>query len=261
MAGKTRIGVLALQGDVREHARILDSLGADPVLVRRPDELGGVRGLVIPGGESSVMDKLSRSFGIREPLRDAIAAGLPVYGTCAGLIMLADRISDGIEGQQTLGGLDVTVRRNAFGSQVESFEIDLDVPAVGAPPVHAVFIRAPVVEEVGPGATALAEVHNGQVLAVEQGNLLGTSFHPEMTGDTRFHEYFLDDGRKTLRQYSEPFDLRRWKGDWVSSEEDLWDLEKAIDRSPHRDLLTRAQIAGLRRADPIEIKAGKIRER
>ena len=195
MAGKTRIGVLALQGDVREHARILDSLGADPVLVRRPDELPGVRGLVIPGGESSVMDKLSRSFGIREPLRDAIAAGLPVYGTCAGLIMLADRISDGIEGQQTLGGLDVTVRRNAFGSQVESFEIDLDVPAVGAPPVHAVFIRAPVVEEVGAGVETLAALPDGTVVAVRSGELIGTSFHPEMNGETRFHRLLLEAAR------------------------------------------------------------------
>ena len=171
---------------------MLRGLGADAVPVRRPAELSEIGGLVIPGGESSVMDKLSRSFGLAEPLRAAIADGLPVYGTCAGLIMLADRILDGIAGQQTLGGLDVAVRRNAFGSQLDSFETDLDIPAVGDAPMHAVFIRAPIVEEVGGGATALAQVADGRVVAVEQGNLIGTSFHPEITGDTRFHEYFLD---------------------------------------------------------------------
>lgn len=192
MAGRTKVGVLALQGDFREHLAVLRGLGADAVPVRRPAELSEIGGLVIPGGESSVMDKLSRSFGLAEPLRAAIADGLPVYGTCAGLIMLADRILDGIAGQQTLGGLDVAVRRNAFGSQLDSFETDLDIPAVGDAPMHAVFIRAPIVEEVGGGATALAQVADGRVVAVEQGNLIGTSFHPEITGDTRFHEYFLD---------------------------------------------------------------------
>jgi 5'-phosphate synthase pdxT subunit len=190
-AGRTRVGVLALQGDFREHLAVLQGLGAEAVPVRRPEELATVEGLVIPGGESSVMDKLSRAFGLADPLKDAIASGMPVYGTCAGLIMLADRIVDGIAGQQSLGGLDVAVRRNAFGSQVDSFETDLDIPAVGADPMHAVFIRAPIVEEVGERATALARVSDGRVVAVEQGNLLGTSFHPEITGDTRFHEYFL----------------------------------------------------------------------
>jgi 5'-phosphate synthase pdxT subunit len=189
--GRTRVGVLALQGDFREHLAVLQGLGAEAVPVRRPEELATVEGLVIPGGESSVMDKLSRAFGLADPLKDAIASGMPVYGTCAGLIMLADRIVDGIAGQQSLGGLDVAVRRNAFGSQVDSFETDLDIPAVGADPMHAVFIRAPIVEEVGERATALARVSDGRVVAVEQGNLLGTSFHPEITGDTRFHEYFL----------------------------------------------------------------------
>jgi len=186
-----KVGVLALQGDFREHLAVLRGLGADAVPVRRPAELSEIGGLVIPGGESSVMDKLSRAFGLAEPLRAAIGDGLPVYGTCAGLIMLADRILDGIAGQQTLGGLDVAVRRNAFGSQVDSFETDLDIPAVGADPMHAVFIRAPIVESVGERATALARVEDGRVVAVEQGNLIGTSFHPEITGDTRFHEYFL----------------------------------------------------------------------
>lgn len=198
MAGNTdertpspRVGVLALQGDFREHLAILNALGADAVPVRRPQELAAVSGLVIPGGESSVMDKLSRLFGLAEPLRDAIAAGLPVYGTCAGLIMLADTVLDGIQGQESLGGLDVAVRRNAFGSQLDSFETDLAIAAIGEPPMHAVFIRAPIVESVGDAATIVAALDDGRVVAVEQGNLLATSFHPEMAADTRFHEYFL----------------------------------------------------------------------
>ena len=190
------VGVLALQGDFREHADVLRSLGTEVVLVRRPEDLASVNGLVIPGGESSVMDKLSRMFGLAGPLRTAVAAGLPVYGTCAGLIMLADTVLDGITGQQSIGGLDISVRRNAFGSQTASFETDLDVPALGAPPVHAVFIRAPVVESVGPRATALATVADGRCVAVEQDNLLGTSFHPEITGEYRFHEYFLQKVQK-----------------------------------------------------------------
>ncbi|SIT82893.1 pyridoxal 5'-phosphate synthase glutaminase subunit PdxT [Microbacterium sp. RU33B] len=187
-----RVGVLALQGDVREHVRVLSELGADAVLVRRPDELASVSGLVIPGGESSVIDKLSRAFGMREPVRSAIASGMPVYGTCAGLILLADRITDGIVGQQTFGGLDVAVRRNAFGTQVDSFETDLAVPALGEPPVHAVFIRAPLVEQVGDGVEALAALDDGRVVAVRSGALMGTSFHPEVTGEHRFHELFLE---------------------------------------------------------------------
>jgi len=147
---------------------------------------------VIPGGESSVIDKLSRMFGLADPLKAAIAAGLPVYGTCAGLIMLADDILDSITGQQGLGGFDIAVRRNAFGSQVDSFETDLDIPVLGDPPVHAVFIRAPVVESVGADVEVLAALDDGRIVAVQQGNLLGTSFHPEMTGETRFHKHFLD---------------------------------------------------------------------
>jgi 5'-phosphate synthase pdxT subunit len=187
----SQVGVLALQGDFREHIAILRSLGADAVPVKRAEELDRVAGLVIPGGESSVMDKLSRLFGLAEPLKAAVRSGMPVYGTCAGLIMLADTLLDSITGQQTLGGFDLTVRRNAFGSQLDSFETDLDIPVLGDPPVHAVFIRAPVVETVGERATTLASLDDGRVVAVEQDNLLGTSFHPEMTGDTRFHEYFL----------------------------------------------------------------------
>jgi 5'-phosphate synthase pdxT subunit len=138
------------------------------------------------------MDKLSRLFGLAEPVKAAIASGMPVYGTCAGLIMLSNTVLDAIDGQQSLGGLDIDVRRNAFGSQTSSFEVDLDIPAVGDVPLHAVFIRAPVVERVGDDVTVVSALEDGRVVAVEQGNLLGTSFHPEMTGDTRFHEYFLD---------------------------------------------------------------------
>ncbi|HOW01350.1 MAG TPA: pyridoxal 5'-phosphate synthase glutaminase subunit PdxT [Rhodoglobus sp.] len=192
MAGKPRVGVLALQGDFREHLAVLSDLGADAVPVKRPEELASVAGLVIPGGESSVMDKLSRLFGLAEPLRAAVASGLPVYGTCAGLIMLSNTVLDSISGQESIGGLDIVVRRNAFGSQLDSFETDLDIPVLGETPMHAVFIRAPVVESVAPGVTVLAALADGRVVAVEQDSLLGTSFHPEMTGDTRFHEYFLD---------------------------------------------------------------------
>lgn len=196
MAGKPgeglRVGVLALQGDVREHLAVLRELGAEAVPVRRPSELDTVAGLVIPGGESSVIDKLSRLFGMAEPLRQRIAAGMPVYGTCAGLIMLADTVLDAIPGQQSLGGLDVAVRRNAFGNQNDSFETDLAIPELGEVPVHAVFIRAPVVESTGERARVLAALPDGRVVAVEQGDLLGTSFHPEVTGEHRFHARFLE---------------------------------------------------------------------
>lgn len=195
MAGSAPVGVLALQGDFREHLAVFTGLGVEAIPVRREADLDRVRGLVIPGGESSVMDKLSRLFGLQGPLREAIRGGLPVYGTCAGLIMLADEVRDSIEGQETLGGLDIAVRRNAFGAQVDSFETDLDVPVLGDPPLHAVFIRAPVVESVGPDVSVLAALDDGRIVAVEQGPLLGTAFHPEITGDARFHEYFLE---KTL---------------------------------------------------------------
>lgn len=170
---------------------MLTALGADATSVRRPSDLESIDGLIIPGGESSVMDKLSRLFGLAEPLKAAIDGGLPVYGTCAGLIMLADTVLDSIDGQQSIGGFDVSVRRNAFGSQLDSFETDLDVPVLGDVPMHAVFIRAPVVEKVGESVKVLAALDDGRIVAVEQGHLLGTSFHPEITGDTRFHEYFL----------------------------------------------------------------------
>jgi 5'-phosphate synthase pdxT subunit len=187
-----RVGVLALQGDVREHVAVLAGLGADVTPVRRASELAGVDGLVIPGGESTVIDKLSRASGLAEPIRDTRRRGMPMFGTCAGLILLADRIADGVAGQETFGGLDVTVRRNAFGSQLDSFETDLDVPVVGPEPVHAVFIRAPLVAESGPGSTPLAALPDGTIVAVEQGAVMGTAFHPEVMGESRFHRYFLE---------------------------------------------------------------------
>lgn len=186
----TRVGVLALQGDVRGHTRVLTALGADVTLVRRPDDLASVDGLVLPGGESSVIDKLSRAFGMQQPVRDAIAGGMPVYGTCAGMILLADRIANPIDGQESFGGLDVTVQRNAFGGQVESFETEITVAGFDGP-VHAAFIRAPLVVEVRPAARALATLPGGGVVAVRQGNLVATAFHPEVSGETRFHELFL----------------------------------------------------------------------
>jgi len=187
-----RAGVLALQGDVREHLGVLARLGADAVPVRTPADLASVDVLVIPGGESSVIDKLSRAFGLQGPVRQRIAAGMPVYGTCAGLILLADRITDAAPGQQTFGGIDVTVQRNAFGAQVDSFETELEVPDLGGPPVRAAFIRAPRVVEAGPDVQALASLDDGSVVAVRQGRLVGTAFHPEVTGELRFHALLLD---------------------------------------------------------------------
>jgi len=185
------VGVLAFQGDYREHLAVLAALGVRALPVRRQKDLDAVSGLIIPGGESTVIDKLSRSFGLADSLEKAITAGLPVFGTCAGLIMIANRIVDGIEGQRSFGGLDITVRRNAFGHQNDSFETELDMGVLDGPPFHAVFIRAPAVETIGSQTTALAQLKDGRVVAVEQGNLLGTSFHPEMTKDYRLHAYFL----------------------------------------------------------------------
>lgn len=207
------MGVLALQGDVREHARALQECGAQVVSVRRPAELADVDGLVIPGGESTTIDKLSRIFGMRDPLMERIAAGMPLYGSCAGMIMLAKEIADPARDlagnpQQTLGGLDITVRRNAFGRQVDSFETALDfrglAPAGQAEtPLHAVFIRAPWVERVGSGVEVLATValpqdpQNARIepevraVAVRSQHLLATSFHPEVTGERRIHELFI----------------------------------------------------------------------
>jgi len=192
------VGVLALQGDVREHLAALQASGARAVPVRRLAELEAVDGIVIPGGESTTIDKLLHIFELYEPLRSAIADGLPAYGSCAGMILLAERIKDGIEGQRTLGGLDITVRRNAFGRQVDSFETDLEVrgiPESSTRPVHAVFIRAPWVEEVGPGVEVLASVERGpaagRIVAVRERDVVATSFHPEISGDQRLHRMFV----------------------------------------------------------------------
>ncbi|WP_141013446.1 pyridoxal 5'-phosphate synthase glutaminase subunit PdxT [Nocardioides sambongensis] len=184
------VGVLALQGDVREHLGALTSLGVEALAVRRPGELARCDALVLPGGESTTMAKLARTFDLLEPLRERIAGGMPALGTCAGMILLADRIVDGAVGQETVGGLDVTVRRNAFGRQVDSFEDDIAFTGL-ADPVHAVFIRAPWVESAGPGVEVLAEAH-GHPVAVRQGPLMATSFHPEVDTDRRVHRLFLD---------------------------------------------------------------------
>jgi 5'-phosphate synthase pdxT subunit len=185
------IGVLALQGDVREHLAALASAGAEASTVRRPEELAAVDGLVIPGGESTTMSKLAALFGMLEPLRERVRAGMPVYGTCAGMILLAEKILDPRSGQETVGGIDMIVRRNAFGRQNESFEAAVEVDGVGGGPVEGVFIRAPWVESVGARVEVLAE-YGGHVVAVRQGNALATSFHPELTGDHRLHQFFSD---------------------------------------------------------------------
>jgi pyridoxal 5'-phosphate synthase pdxT subunit len=189
------IGVLALQGDVREHLVALARAGAQGRPVRRPEELADLDGIVLPGGESTTMDKLMRAFGVRDPLRSALQAGLPAYGSCAGMILLADRVLDGSADQETLGGIDMTVRRNAFGRQVASFEGEVHLDGIGDRPIHGVFIRAPWVEDVGEPVEVLARVEDGEaagrIVAVRQGSLLATSFHPEMTGDGRVHELFV----------------------------------------------------------------------
>jgi 5'-phosphate synthase pdxT subunit len=196
---KPVVGVLALQGDVPEHLRALEAAGARPAAVRRPEELDRVDGLVIPGGESTTLWRLSVAFDVLEPLRKLIGEGLPAFGSCAGMIMLADRLADGVEGQQTYGGIDMTVRRNAFGRQVDSFERDITLGGVGADtgvtegPFRAVFIRAPWVEQTGPGVAILGtELGTGRIVAVRQGQLLATAFHPELTPDRRIHRLFVD---------------------------------------------------------------------
>jgi len=196
---KPVVGVLALQGDVPEHLRALEAAGARPAAVRRPEELDRVDGLVIPGGESTTLWRLSVAFDVLDPLRKLIGEGLPAFGSCAGMIMLADRLADGVEGQQTYGGIDMTVRRNAFGRQVDSFEHDITLGGVGADtgvtegPFRAVFIRAPWVEQTGPGVAILGtDLRTGRIVAVRQGQLLATAFHPELTPDRRIHQLFVD---------------------------------------------------------------------
>jgi len=201
-----RVGVLALQGDVREHLRALSSAGAVPSTVRRPGELADVDALVIPGGESTTMYKLAVAFDMFEPLRARLDAGMPAYGSCAGMIMLADRLVDGTFGQLTLGGLDMTVRRNAFGRQIDSFEADVPLDGVDGEPFHAVFIRAPWVDDVGAGVSVVGRVEGapvagaGRIVAVRQGVLLATAFHPELTGDHRVHGLFVEIVREYLKE-------------------------------------------------------------
>jgi 5'-phosphate synthase pdxT subunit len=191
--GSPAVGVLALQGDVAEHLRALRDAGACPQAVRRPGELDAVDGLVIPGGESTTIWKLAEIFELAEPLRKRISGGMPVFGSCAGMILLATELADAASGQETLGAIDMTVRRNAFGRQVDSFESDLDVAGLDGPAYHAVFIRAPWVEQAGPEAEILAtEPRAGRIVAVRQGAALATAFHPELTDDRRIHELFVD---------------------------------------------------------------------
>jgi 5'-phosphate synthase pdxT subunit len=193
------IGVLALQGDVREHLAALRAAGADAIAVRRPEELAGVHGLVLPGGESTTMSRLLETFELLDPLRARLTEGMPAYGSCAGMILLAKELRDGRPDQQQLGALDVVVRRNAFGRQVDSFEADLDITDVPGGPVHAVFIRAPWVESAADHVEVLASVPDstdagaatGKIVAVRQGRVLATAFHPELTGDGRVHELFV----------------------------------------------------------------------
>ena len=197
------VGVLALQGDVREHLRSLEESGARAVSVRRPGELDAVDGLVLPGGESTTMAKLATAFELMDPLRKRVGGGMPTYGSCAGMILLADRILDGVAGQETIGGIDMTVRRNAFGRQVDSFEEPIGITGVAGEPFQALFIRAPWVEEVGPDVEVLGTggvppagtggplPAAGRIVAVRHGHLLATSFHPELTGDPRIHALFV----------------------------------------------------------------------
>ena len=185
------VGVLSLQGDFREHLQVFQRLGINAQPVKRMSELSSISGLVIPGGESTTIGKLSRIFELFDPIKRIIEDGLPVFGTCAGLIMLADEITDGIDGQETFGGLDVVVQRNAFGNQTESFEVDLEFRGI-AGAVHAAFIRAPIITRVGDSAQIVASLADGRVVGVQQGNRLGISFHPEVTGEDRIHSYFYD---------------------------------------------------------------------
>jgi pyridoxal 5'-phosphate synthase pdxT subunit len=187
------VGVLALQGDVAEHLAALRAVGAHPVPVRRPGELDEVAGLVIPGGESTTIWKLAVIFDLIEPLRKRLASGLPAFGSCAGMILLADRVEDAVAGQETFGGIDMIVRRNAFGRQVDSFESDIALAGVPGPDFRAVFIRAPWVEQTGEGVEIVGtEARTGRIVAVRQGPALATAFHPELTPDLRIHKLFVD---------------------------------------------------------------------
>lgn len=186
-----RIGVLALQGAFIEHEKMLRRLGAEAVEVRLPAHLEGLDGLILPGGESTTIGRIGGQWGLLEPIQDFARSGRPLWGTCAGMILMAKEVVDGVPGQPLLGLMDVSVRRNAFGRQVDSFETSLAVPVLGKEPFPAVFIRAPVIERVGEGVEVLARLNDGRVVAVRQGNLLVTAFHPELAEDDRFHRYFM----------------------------------------------------------------------
>lgn len=189
-----RIGVLALQGAFIEHEKILRQLGVETTEVRLPEQMEGLDGLIIPGGESTTIGQVAQRWGLLEPIRAFAHSGRPLWGTCAGMILMAKEVVDGASGQPLLGLMDIAVRRNAFGRQVDSFEAELAVPVLGGPPFHTIFIRAPLIERVGKGAEVLARLKNETIVAVRQGNLLATAFHPELTDDDRFHRYFLDVG-------------------------------------------------------------------
>jgi len=189
------VGVLALQGDFREHLFALAECGVDAIPVKSLDQINEIDALILPGGESTTIAKLARTFGLFDRISERIHAGLPTYGSCAGMILLADRIEGAAMGQESYGGMDITVRRNAFGRQVDSFEANLNMVGITSPAVRAIFIRAPWVESVGTGVEVLASVEiEGELhpVAVQQGNLLATSFHPEITGDNRVHRYFIE---------------------------------------------------------------------
>ncbi|MBM3743841.1 MAG: pyridoxal 5'-phosphate synthase glutaminase subunit PdxT [Actinobacteria bacterium] len=186
-----KVGVLALQGDVREHILALNECGASAQAVKTHEEISAIDALIIPGGESTTISKLSRSFNLFDLISNRISNGMPTYGSCAGLILLANKVEDAIVGQESFGGLDVVARRNAFGSQIDSFEMDLEIKGISSPKFRAIFIRAPWIESVGPHVEILAQV-DGHAVAVRDGHILATSFHPELTGDNRIHRYFLD---------------------------------------------------------------------
>jgi 5'-phosphate synthase pdxT subunit len=185
-----KIGVLALQGAFREHIAVLKGLGTEAIEVRLPEQLADLSGLVIPGGESTTISKLMQHYRLVEPLRELARKGTPILGTCAGLIVLAKHLVT--NNFETLGLMDITVARNAFGRQVESFEAEIEVPALGKAPFRAVFIRAPIIEKVAPAVEVLAKLENDTIVAARQGKVVVTAFHPELAGDTRFHRYFLD---------------------------------------------------------------------
>jgi 5'-phosphate synthase pdxT subunit len=186
------IGVLALQGDFREHLEVLSKCNVEAFPVKTVAELNNSDGLIIPGGESTVIEKLADMYGLSDPIKKAIAGGMPVFGTCAGLILLADEIVDGIPGQKGFGGLDISVRRNAFGNQLESFETDLTFEGIQGAPVHAAFIRAPIIERVGKSVEVLSALDDGSIVAVKSRNILGIAFHPEISGEQRVHRLFID---------------------------------------------------------------------